>query len=85
VLTATAIYTTRNGDELVSPQVSSTPILSVPGTPYFAFTSQDEVTGGTGRMAGASGSITADITFNPTATPISAHFAVSGTVTLPKK
>ena len=52
---------------------------------YFALMSQDELTGGTGRLAGAFGLVMADVTFDPTTAPISAQFTRSGTATLPKK
>jgi hypothetical protein len=85
LFTATATYTAQNGDQLVTENVSTTAILPVPGTPYVGFTSYDQPTGGTGRMAGASGLLRADVRFDPTKTPIPAHFTLSGTLTLPKK
>lgn len=85
VFTASGTYTAANGDELDFQSTSTTPIASVPGTPWFRFSSTDALLPtGTGRFAKATGSLLVVVTFDPTANPTAAWFTINGTITIPK-
>jgi hypothetical protein len=84
VLTVLTTYTAANGDVLRTETTSSSAIEPIPGTPYLGFTAVDRITGGSGRMDGASGRIDTSVTFDPTTSPIQASFTIAGSVTLPK-
>jgi hypothetical protein len=75
----TAVWTAANGDQIIT---TTTGHVVAPPPPFLVVTETHIITGGTGRFAGASGSIVLERSLRIETSPIESTASITGTINL---
>jgi hypothetical protein len=75
----TAVWTAANGDQIIA---TTTGHVVAPPPPFLVVTETHIITGGTGRFAGASGSIVLERSLRIETSPIESTASITGTINL---